>query len=67
MKKKNIVGHMMMPDEAAVSWFSRWQIMPRFLCLLLAFLLWLVVVNVVSDHAGEEQTPKDEPAITEEA
>ena len=66
MKKKNIVGHMMMPDESAASWFRRWQILPRFLCLLLAFLLWLLVVNVTGAIKGDEQ-PKDEPAITEEA
>ena len=66
VKKKNIVGHMMMPDESAVSWFRRWQILPRFLCLLLAFLLWLFVVNAVGTGKGDEP-PKDEPAITEEA
>ena len=46
MKKKNIVGHMMMPRESAGNWFRRWQILPRFLCLVVAVILWLVIVNV---------------------
>ena len=46
MKKKNIVGHMMMPRESAGNWFRRWQILPRLLCLVVAVILWLVIVNV---------------------
>lgn len=46
MKKRNVVGHMMMPRESAGPWFRRWQIFPRFWCLVLAVILWLIVVNI---------------------
>ena len=46
VKKRNVVGHMMMPRESAGSWFRRWQILPRLLCLVLAIIVWLAVVNL---------------------
>ena len=48
MKKRNIVGHMMMPKESAGGWFRRWQILPRLICLIVAVLLWLLIVNVTA-------------------
>ena len=41
--KKNAIGHMDPKKESAVSWFQRWHILPKFLCLLLALLIWLIV------------------------
>lgn len=44
--KKNIVGHMMAPKETRASRFKRWDLLPRILCLLLALIVWLLIVNV---------------------
>ncbi len=44
--KKNIVGHMMAPKESKMSRFKRLDLLPRFLCLLLALIIWLLIVNV---------------------
>ena len=66
MKKRNIVGHMMMPRESAGNWFRRWQILPRFLCLIVAIILWLLVVNVTGAKAdGGEQSQNSDSAVTE--
>ena len=51
MKKRHIVGHMMVPKESAGGWFRRWQILPRFLCLIVAILLWLLIVDVTGIKA----------------
>lgn len=44
--KKNIVGHMTMPKESKMTKFKRLDLFPRLLCILLALLVWLLVVNV---------------------
>ena len=44
--KKNAIGHMEAKKETVGSWFRRWHIFPRFICLLLALLIWLIVVQV---------------------
>lgn len=44
--KKNIVGHMKMSAVSPKTRFRRLDILPRVLCLLLAFLIWLTVTNV---------------------
>ena len=68
MKKKNIVGHMMLPKESAGNALKRWQILPRLLCLLLAVLIWLLVVNVEGLKAeAAEPSGTVESAVTEEA
>lgn len=43
MKKKNVIGHMMLPEESKMGWIRRSALIPRLLCLLLAVLLWLIV------------------------
>jgi len=45
--KKNVIGHMEAPKKREGSWIRRWQIIPRLICLLLAFLIWLMVVQSV--------------------
>lgn len=67
MKKKKIVGHMMAPEESVVSRVRRWQILPRFWCLILAILLWLVVVNINTADTEKDSGQKDPPAVTAEA
>ncbi len=53
MKKKNVIGHMEASKEHSVGWFRRLGILPRLICLLLAVLIWLVVVNVTADASLE--------------
>lgn len=45
MKTKNVIGHMTVQKDSVKGWFRRWGILPRFICLLLAVLLWLIIVN----------------------
>ncbi len=62
--KKNIIGHMTAPKETAGKRFRRWDLVRKLLCLLLAFMIWLIIVNVtgegqdppVPDMGGFEQT-----------
>lgn len=54
MKKKNVIGHMEASKAHSVGWFRRLGILPRLICLLLAILIWLVVVNVTADGASFE-------------
>lgn len=44
--KKNIIGHMTTPREGAIGRLKRWGIIPKIVCLLLALLVWLLIVNV---------------------
>ena len=46
--KKNVVGHMMAAKEPVAAKLRRWNLLPRLICLLLALLIWLVVVDVTS-------------------
>lgn len=64
MKKRKIVGHMMAPEESVVSRVRRWQILPRFWCLVLALLLWLVVVNINAAGSEKDRQQNDPPAVT---
>ena len=52
MKKKNVIGHMEAARSHSVGWFRRLGILPRLICLLLAVLIWLVVVNITADAAS---------------
>ena len=63
--KKNIVGHMTAPRETKTSFFRRLDILPRILCLLLALLIWLFVVNVSDEDAKDDHTPASETVETE--
>lgn len=57
VKKKNVIGHMAVPREQSASWLRRTHLIPRLICLLLAVVIWLVVVNFAdgaqawSDHS----------------
>ncbi len=46
MKKNNVIGHMITAKETAGSRFRRLHLVSRFVCLLLAVLIWLVIVNM---------------------
>ncbi len=46
MKKKNVIGHMVAQKNTEKGFFRRWGIFPRFCCLLLAILIWLLVMHV---------------------
>ena len=48
--KKNVIGHMEAQKESVGSWFRRWHILPKFICLLLALLIWLIV-SLASNHS----------------
>lgn len=51
--KKNAIGHMVAPKESAGSKIRRWNLLPRLLCLLLAVLFWLLVVNVKRNKSAD--------------
>lgn len=59
MKKKNVIGHMVASKNASKGWFQRLNILPRALCLLIAIVIWLLVVNVVPSQRSKtvERTP----------
>ena len=53
--KKNAVGHMMMPKESAASFLRRSHILPKLLCLLVAIVIWLCIVNLLpADVRGDQ-------------
>ena len=58
--KKNIVGHMMMPKTSKKTFWERLDLLPRILCLLLALVIWLLVVNT----SGSEQPKSDSATQT---
>ncbi len=51
--KKNAIGHMVAPKESAGSKIRRWNLLPRLLCLLLAVLFWLLIVNVKQNKKAD--------------
>ena len=51
--KKNAIGHMTAPKESVGRRIRRWDILPRLLCLLIAIVLWLVIVNVKNSRNDE--------------
>lgn len=54
--KKNVVGHMATPKESALSRFRQLNILPRLICLLLALVIWLIIVNLDAHEEGRDQT-----------
>ena len=54
--KKNVVGHMMAAKEPVVAKIRRWNILPKLVCILLALLFWLAVVNL-------QTPPSDTPPV----
>lgn len=65
MKTKNVIGHMMLKKESASGRFRRWAILPRLVCLLLAILIWLIIVNVGHVDVHESSFRKS-PETTQE-
>ena len=63
--KKNIIGHMMAAKEPVAAKIRRWNIIPKFLCLLLALLIWLTVVNVGNLKSDASET--DDTEVTSES
>ncbi|MBQ7347734.1 MAG: hypothetical protein IJW55_07230 [Clostridia bacterium] len=57
--KKNAVARMTAPKETAGTRFRKLNILPRFLCLLLALVVWLAVVNI-----KDKQTSDDKNGVT---
>ena len=47
--KKNVVGHMMSPKISKKTRLKRLDLFSRFLCLLIALIVWLLVVNIQSE------------------
>lgn len=67
MKKKNVIGHMTVPKESVGGWFRKWGILPRFICLVVAVLLWLLVANLLSTKAeAQEFLPQADLFVNEE-
>lgn len=62
--KKNVIGHMTAPKESKRSFWRRLDLFPRILCLVLALLIWLFVVNVSKDPQ-DAQTSVPEVTTTE--
>lgn len=46
MKSKNALGHMSLKKESAGNRVRKWRILPKLLCLIVAILVWLLVVNL---------------------
>ena len=46
MKTKNVLGHIALKKENMGSRVRRLRILPKLLCLILAVVIWLLVVNL---------------------
>ena len=46
MKSKNVLGHMSLKKESVRNRVRKWKILPKLLCLIVAILVWLLVVNL---------------------
>ncbi len=66
MKKKNVIGHMTVPKESVGGWFRRWGILPRFICLVVAVLLWLLVANLLPTKAEAQEFHSSADLFVEE-
>lgn len=62
MKKKNIIGHMAAPQESAGGRLRGMALLPRALCLLLAILIWLVVVQANTEAETGDGSGADSAA-----
>jgi len=47
--KKNVIGHMDSQKNTLGSWFRRWHILPKLICLVAALIIWLIVVQVTGN------------------
>ena len=61
--KKNVVENMIAPKQREKSFFKRWDVLPRILCLVLALIVWLLVVNFQAPAASAQ--PEDAAGFTE--
>ena len=52
--KKNVIGNLIAPKQREKSFFKRWDVLPRILCLVLALIVWLLVVNFQAPAASEQ-------------
>ena len=59
--KKNVVGHMMTPKVSKKTKFKSLGIFSRLLCLLIAIVVWLLVVNIQGEGTSntDEQSKSD--------
>ena len=51
--KKNAIGHMVAQKQPASEKLRGWNILPKFICLLLALTVWLAITNLVATGEGE--------------
>ncbi len=63
MKKKNVIGHMTASKQFSKGWFRKLDLLPRFLCLLLAVVIWLCVAALVDSGRDEIGKNQDVPVI----
>ena len=63
--KKNVIGHMTAPHETIGKKIHRIGIFPLFVCLIVAFVLWLAVYDVRKE-GGEIPSAELEGIRTEE-
>lgn len=63
--KKNVVGDLVAPKKYEKNWFKRFDLLPRLLCVLLALVVWLLVVN--TEHNDQKTPASDQVEITETA
>ena len=61
--KKNVVGHMMAPKVSKKTRLKRLNLFSRFLCLLIALVVWLLVVNLQNEGAYDPDD-QSKPGIT---
>ena len=57
--KKRIVDHLMMPKPSKKARWKKLDLVPRLLCILLALLIWLLVVNTKKEPASAENPPAE--------
>ena len=62
--KKNAVGRVLLQKESGKKRVSALHLPARFLCLLLALVIWLAIVNL--NDFSEEQDSSSEEEVTEE-
>ena len=63
--KKNAVGRVLMHREPLDKRVSSWHLPMRLLCLVLALIIWLAVVNLdpASDEADQERETASEQTV----
>ena len=67
MKAKKVVGRMLLKRESANEKVYRLDLLPRFLCLILAVILWLLIVNVWNINLDESSFFRNRESKTEQS